>query len=179
MALGARIRAARERSGLSLREFAGRAELSPGFVSQLERDLVDPSLESLRRIATVLGVPMFDLFADAGGQGPAVVRRGGRVRVTSPKGGISYARLSAGTGRIEVLEGLLDPHGSSSPTPWTHPSEECVTVISGRVRAEINGEDFILSEGDSCSFDSRLPHRYINDGDAPARFILAITPPSY
>lgn len=179
MLVGSRIRAARERSGLSLREFAGRAELSPGFVSQLERGLVDPSLESLRRIAAVLGMPIFDLFGHGDGQGPAVVRRDARVRVTSPRGGISYTRLSSGSGRIEVLEGVLEPGGSSSPTPWTHPSEECVTVLAGSIRAEVAGEDVLLSEGDACSFDSRLPHRYVNDGDVPARFILAITPPSY
>lgn len=179
MPLGSRIRAAREQSGLSLRAFADRAELSPGFVSQLERGLVDPSLDSLRRIAAVLGVPLFDLFADGGGQGPAVVRRDGRVQVTSPRGGISYQRLSRGSGRLEVLEGVLEPGGSSSPTPWTHPSEECVTVITGSVQVEVDGQEIRLSEGDACSFDSRLPHRYLNDGDVPARFIVAITPPSY
>lgn len=179
MPLGPRIRAAREQGGLTLRALAERADLSPSFVSQLERGLVNPSLESLRRIAVALGIPLFELFTDGDRHGPGVVRRDARVQVSSPRGGISYERLSSGSAHFELLEGVLEPGGSSSPTPWTHPSEECVTVIVGSIQVEVGGEVIPLSEGDSCSFDSQLPHRYLNHTDTPARFVLAVTPPSY
>lgn len=179
MSVGRRIRAAREEQGLSLREFATRAGLSPGFVSQLERELVDPSLETLRRIAALLGRPVFDLFQDGDVEGPAVVRRDRRMKISSPLGGISYSRLSPGSGRLEVLEGVLEAGGRSSSEPWSHPSEECVTVLAGSLTVEVDGRTLQLDEGDACSFDSRLPHCYLNAGEQPVRFLLAITPPSY
>ena len=50
---------------------------------------------------------------------------------------------------------------------------------AGSLIVEVNGQVHRLNPGDSCYFDSRLPHRYVNDGDEPTRFTLAITPPSY
>nr|WP_306238493.1 XRE family transcriptional regulator [Ornithinimicrobium sp. HY1745] len=177
--MGSRIRAAREHDGISLRDLAARAELSPGFISQLERGITEPSLESLRRIAAALGRPLFELFEGHGVTGPAVVARDRRVTITSPQGGIAYSRLSPGSGRLEVLEGILEPGGRSSPAPWSHPSEECVTVLSGELQVEVAGQQIRLAEGDACTFDSRLPHRYLNEGTDSVRFLLAITPPSY
>ena len=30
----------------------------------------------------------------------------------------------------------------------------------------------------SVSFDSRLPHRYLNEGATPAAYIVSVTPPN-
>lgn len=164
---------------MSLRALATEAGVSAGFLSQLERDLTDPSLETLRRLAAALGLPLFDLFQHPSDGSPAVVRRQSRVAVSSPAGGIAYTRLSPGSGRLELLEGTLEPGGSSSEEPWAHPSEECVTVLSGQLVVEVDGHAHTLQHGDSCYFDSRLPHRYRNTSARQTRFLLAITPPSY
>jgi uncharacterized cupin superfamily protein len=108
-----------------------------------------------------------------------VVRRENRVAIASPAGGISYTRLSPGSGRLEMLEGTLEPGGSSSEEPWSHPSEECITVLSGQLVVEVDGRANRLMRGDSCYFDSRLPHRYLNPSSRQTRFLLAVTPPSY
>ena len=101
------------------------------------------------------------------------------MALRSPHGGLTYSRLSPGSGRIEVLEGVLQPGASSSDEPWAHPSEECVVVAAGELVVEVRGRTHTLAAGDSCYFDSRLPHRYRNETDDPVRFTLAITPPSY
>lgn len=176
--LGARIRSTREERGISVRSLAATAEVSPGFLSQLERGLADPSLETLRRIAGALGLPLFDLFREDVAV-PAVVRHASRAQISSPGGGITYSRISAGAGRVEVLEGVIEAGGHSSAEPHSHPSEECIVVLSGRLDVEVDGRTTSLDEGDSCSFDSRLPHRYLNPGTDEARFIVSVTPPSY
>ncbi len=53
--VGARIRKLRQERGLSQRELAG-DRISPGFLSQVERGLTSPSLNSLHLIANNLGV---------------------------------------------------------------------------------------------------------------------------
>jgi quercetin dioxygenase-like cupin family protein len=152
--------------------------VSTGLVSQVERGLTDPSLETLRRLAEALGLPLFDLFRQDQAGEVAVVRSERRIRVRSPQGGIEYARISAGSARIEVLEGVLEPGGTSSEEPYTHPSEECVVVLSGSLVVEAGDGRHALGPGDSCTFDSRIPHRYVNDGDGTARFMVSVTPPS-
>ncbi|PZG21096.1 helix-turn-helix domain-containing protein [Nonomuraea aridisoli] len=177
--IGARIRELRTERGLTLAQLAAAAGVSSGLISQVERDLADPSLETLRKIARVLDLPLFSLFQEPAAAAVAVVRREGRMLVRSPAGGISYTRVSPGHGRLEVLEGCLLPGGSSAAEPWSHPSEECVLVLRGRLVVEVSGTEHLLEEGDSCSFDSSLPHLYRNPGEEPAGFLVTVTPPSY
>jgi transcriptional regulator with XRE-family HTH domain len=178
--VGSRIRSLREAQGVTLSAFAKSVGVSAGLVSQVERGLTDPSLDTLRRIAQALQVPMFSLFqADTVGEAVRVVRRDGRMCIRSPHGHLTYSRVSAGSGALEVLEGVLDPGGSSSAELWSHPSEECALVLDGQLTVHVGDEQWVIGEGDSCSFDSRLPHRYVNPTKQPCRFVLAVTPPSF
>ncbi|MGH3094456.1 MAG: helix-turn-helix domain-containing protein [Streptosporangiales bacterium] len=174
-----RIRAIRTERGITLTELADRTALSAGLLSQVERRRTNPSLETLRRIARVLEVPIFDLFDAEANPNAAVVRRSRRMLVRSPHGGITYTRVSPGTGRLEVLEGTLEPGGASSADPWSHPSEECVVVLEGLLVVEIGDDTYELAAGDSCYFDSRRLHRYRNPTDRRVSFLLTVTPPSY
>lgn len=179
LGLGYRIREVRSARGLTLTALADAAGLSAGLISQVERGLADPSLETLRRIAKVLEIPLFSLFRQEETGTVAVVRKDRRTQVRSPDHDIVYSRISPGSGRLEVLHGTLGPHSDSAAEPWWHPSEECLVVLSGQLVVEVAGRDYELAGGDSCYFDSHLPHRYRNAADQPAEFIVTITPPSY
>lgn len=177
--IGDRIRAVRKERQLTVRQLARSAGVSPAHISQVERDITDPSLDSLRHIAQALGVPLFDLFQQPEDSGVAVVRSDSRMQTRSPHGELVYSRVSPGFGRLEVLEGVLQPGAASSQEPWSHPSEECVVVTSGKLIAEVDGQRHQLHKGDSCYFDSRLPHRYVNEHKIQSVFLISITPPSF
>ena len=55
MEIGEKIRRIRIERGLTQEELADRAELSKGFISQIERDLTSPSIATLEDILTCLG----------------------------------------------------------------------------------------------------------------------------
>jgi transcriptional regulator with XRE-family HTH domain len=175
-----RIRVLRIQHGLTVAQLASAAGVSGGLISQVERGLADPSLETLRRISVVLEVPLFELFA-APPEKPkvSILRRGDHVEISSSTSAIRYRRLTAVGGQLEVLQGELAPGGASSDAVWTHPAEEAIVVISGMLTAEVDGQFFTLAPGDSCHFDSRLPHRFRNDGNENAVWIVSVTPPSY
>lgn len=177
--LGRRIRETRSARGLTLTALADATGLSTGLISQVERGLADPSLETLRRVAKVLEIPLFSLFRQEDTGTVAVVRKNRRTQVKSPDHDITYSRISPGGGRLEVLHGTLGPHSASAAEPWAHPSEECLVVLSGQLVVEVAGRDYELSAGDSCYFDSNMPHRYRNTREQAAEFIVTITPPSY
>ena len=61
--LGARLKAVRLRSGMSLREVARQLGVSPSFVSQLENGKSQPSVATLYSIAQLLDVSIDQLFA--------------------------------------------------------------------------------------------------------------------
>jgi transcriptional regulator with XRE-family HTH domain len=177
--LGQRIRELRSGRGMTLTALADEAGLSTGLISQVERGLSDPSLETLRRIAKVLDIPIFSLFQQDDSAPVAVVRKDSRTQVRSPKHDIVYSRLSAGRGRLEVLHGHLGPRSASVAEPGSHPSDECVVVLSGALIVEVAGVEYELAAGDSAYFDASLPHRYRNPHSRAAEFILSVTPPSY
>ncbi|MBA6440631.1 helix-turn-helix domain-containing protein [Streptomyces asiaticus] len=174
-----RIREYRTLRGMTVRELADRAGVSTGLISQVERGVTDPSLETMRRIAEALDTPLFNLFQEGDQQTVAVIRRDDRYRISSPHHAITYTRASPGGARLEVLEGSLEPGAVSSDTPRSHPSEECVVVLTGRLTVQVGDQTHVLKAGDSCHFDSNIPHRFRNESRSTVRFMLSITPPSY
>lgn len=174
-----RIREIRQGKGMKIAEVAKAAGVSGPLLSQVERGRVDPSLETLRQIARVLEVPLFSLFAvEQGATQVKVVRLGEETTITSPGGDLVYAKKSTSGGDLEVLVGSMLPGGVSHKTPWTHLSEECVIVTKGKLTVEVSGVAHELEVGDSCHFDSRLPHRFANSTDEVAEYVVAVTPPS-
>ncbi|GAA1611417.1 helix-turn-helix domain-containing protein [Leucobacter chromiireducens] len=178
--LGERIRNRRQELGLTAQQLASAAELSPAQVSQIERGNNDPSLEALRRISRALRTPLFDFFSDQTEQPVRVVREAERMIIRSPHGGLSYSRVSPGSGRLEVLAGQLEPGAASSDTLWSHPpSEECVLVSQGTLTLEVDESIVELAAGDSAYFASAHPHRFVNRTDQVVTFTISVTPPSY
>jgi transcriptional regulator with XRE-family HTH domain len=176
--LGDRLRDLRAQHGLTLRQLAQQADVSPALLSQIENGATDPSLATLRKLARVFDASIAALFADPDAPEVHVSRPGSRPRLSAPRGQIAYDRLTPGRGDLEVLQADLSPGDASSPEPWSHPSTECTVVLAGEIVAEINGEKHRLAEGESITFDSRLPHRYRNDSADAARIIIAVTPPT-
>lgn len=64
MEIGEKIRRIRIERGLTQEELADRAELSKGFISQIERDLTSPSIATLEDILTCLGTDCGEFFAN-------------------------------------------------------------------------------------------------------------------
>ena len=63
-AIGARIKAARERAGMTQEDLAAELEMSPTHISVLERGLKAPKLETLVNIANALHVSSDMLLQD-------------------------------------------------------------------------------------------------------------------
>ena len=64
--VGSRIRALREEADISFDAFVGETGLGRGYVSELERGLVVPTVKTLARVARTLEVTVADLVLDEG-----------------------------------------------------------------------------------------------------------------
>ncbi|MDI1463285.1 helix-turn-helix domain-containing protein [Catellatospora sp. KI3] len=176
--LGDRLRELRQQHGYTLRQLAAEADVSSALLSQIENGATDPSLSTLRKLARVFDTSIAMLFSEPDAPAVYISRPGARSRLAAPPGQISYDRLTPGRGDLEVLQADLDPGDASSAQPWSHPSTECAIVLAGTVTAEIGGSTYQLTTGESVTFDSRLPHRYLNTSTEPARLVIAVTPPT-
>ena len=178
--LGTRIRSLRQARRLTLRDVADRAGVTESFLSQVERDVTSPSIATVHRIATALGLSIAQLFTEDVETG-RVVRRDARRRIVYPGlGAVDEFLTSNLAGRLQVILSTIDPGGGTGPEPYTHDSdEEVVVVLDGVLDIWVGDEHYVLRQGDAITFPSRLPHWNANHGDAPARALFCLTPPSF
>jgi transcriptional regulator with XRE-family HTH domain len=178
--LGPRIRALRQARNVTLRELAARAGVTESFLSQVEREVTSPSIASVQRIAHALDLAIAELFTEEAPRG-RVVRRAERRRIVYPGLQAVDEFLTAGmSGRLQVILSTIDPGGGTGDEPYAHDSdEEVVIVLAGRLELWIADEHYLLEEGDSIAYSSRLPHRNVNSSDRVAVVLFCVTPPSF
>jgi transcriptional regulator with XRE-family HTH domain len=177
--LGSKIRSKRQELKLTMRELAEGSGLTPGFLSQIERDMAEPSITSLRKIAHMLKVPMFYFLMDDMQSNP-IVRKNERKIIESGHGEVIFELLSPDLSRtLEMTIGRLKPGAVTCDEPLTHFGEENLLVAQGSMKIQVGDEFFDLEEGDSIYYVSSTPHKIWNTGDCELVFISAITPPEF
>jgi transcriptional regulator with XRE-family HTH domain len=178
--LGADLRALRKARGLTLADMAGRLGRSVGWLSQVERDLSDPSIDDLRDIAQVLDVSISSLFrvSSSPGEEGLIVRANHRRPIGNRAAGLVEALLSPDlTDDFEVVHSTFEP-GASLPAPVSRPTQEVGYVVSGRLYLEIGDQAFDLGPGDSFRIRGE-PFRWHNRTEIPCVAIWVIAPPVY
>ncbi len=174
--VGARIRERRRECQLSLQALAARTGLTPSFISLIERDINSPSLESLRRLAEALEVPLF-YFTETNGENP-VVRRDQRIQITFPPGHLTTELLVPDLRhRMEMFLAHAHPSAGNIARAPAHDSEECLYVVEGCLRVRLHDTDYVLNAGDSIYFHGRSLQEICAQGRRQATFISVITPP--
>ena len=178
--LGPRIRALRQARNVTLRELATRAGVTESFLSQVEREVTSPSIASVQRIARALDLAIAELFTEEASRGK-VVRRAERRRIEYPGLNAVDEFLTAGmSGKVQVILSTIEPGGGTGDEPYTHDSdEEVVIVLSGQLELWVADERYVLEEGDSIAYSSRLPHRNVNSSDGQTTVLFCVTPPSF
>ena len=179
--LGGRIRQLRLQRKISLQKLAAMSDLTSSTISQLERNLTNPSIPALRRIAAALNVPVFFFFMDEQtDESDLIVRYDKRKSILTPNRNVSFELLSPSLNKeMEVIEMKLDPGVESSGDFFTHIGEEACIVIKGDLHILLGENGYTLNEGDCIQFNSGVPHRYINESESETRLIVVITPPSF
>lgn len=180
MGLGERIRQKRQQSEISLQELANRTGLTASFLSQVERDVTEPSISSLRRIASALEVPVFFFLLDEGAPSPVVRKHERRVlRLSDTTAQWELLSPSDPQSQLEVVLTRLPPGVASGDEHQSHPGEESFVVLEGVLEVTVADETYVLQEGDAIQFRASLPHRIRNGGKTELVVLAAITPPRF
>tara|TARA_R110002020_G_scaffold14731_37_gene52478 strand:+ start:429 stop:1046 length:618 start_codon:yes stop_codon:yes gene_type:complete len=174
--LGAAIRRVRHARGMTLVRLAETTDLSHPFLSQLERGLAQPSLSSLRRIASALETSPIELIAEADAAAsahPAVeVHRQAATDEAVPEGfAAGSARMLARGGRplhpMEVAGGATEPGEI-----FVHAEDEFLYVIEGAINIEVEGEQSTLEAGDSAYYAGGVHHRWWSANGRTYRLVV-------
>lgn len=180
--LGDRIRGLRKRRGMTLADLAARTRLSPGYISQIERNLAQPSIPALVALASSLEVTVQWFFSGPGETAPEergyVVRARNRLRIDYDTGIVDELLTPKLSAQVEMIMCRLPP-GSGAKEAYSHKGDEVGFVLSGELELWVGARHFHLHAGDSCSFASTEPHRYRNPGPVEAVILWAISPPAF
>jgi transcriptional regulator with XRE-family HTH domain len=163
--LGARLRERRKQLGKTQQQVADDAQLTIGFISQIERGISTPSLASLYNLAKALETTVDSFVSTAPARKHSVVSHSGQ-RQTYKVGGTSryYEFLERGFADAQLNACISHvPPGHASEV-MRHEGEEFVYLVSGHMLYEVDGVRYDLGPGDTLHFDSRKPHQGTNVG---------------
>ncbi len=179
--VGADLRALRKARGLTLAGLALEVGRSVGWLSQVERDIAEPTISDLRRLADALEQPMSLFFGPVSApedERGYVVRWNSRRALGSAAEGLVEQLLSPDlSGSFEIVRSVFDP-GAERSEYQVRPTEEAGYLIAGELELWIGERHFHLHPGDSFRFKGER-HRWRNPGDVPAIAIWVIAPPVY
>ena len=180
VSIGREVRRHRTLLGMTVTEVSREAGLSPGMLSKIEHGLTSPSLETLRRLAVALNVPVTSLFRQyeeerdasfvASGQGIEIERRGTRA-------GHQYSLLghTVGTG-IHVEPYLITITDESDVFPtFQHDGVEFIHILKGEIDYRHGNRVYKMKRGDSLLFDADAPHGPENLRKLPIKFLSIIS----
>jgi XRE family transcriptional regulator, regulator of sulfur utilization len=180
--VGARVRALRESSALSLRDLAERSGVSAPMLSQVERGETSPTLAVAERIARGLDLSLSQLLRLDEEGAVTIVRASDRRAGGNRRRGHSFEVMTSGQPgqRAELSRHVLAPGGAtgaSDDPPMHEPgSREVALVEHGDVALVCDGHRHELAAGDCVTFDADLPHHFENPSpDAQAAFLAVVT----
>ncbi len=177
--IGAKVKQRRKEMGFSLRDLAERVDLTASFLSQIERDMASPSIDSLRKISQALDVPVFFFLLDQDGPSP-VVKRDQRRMLMLPKGNITYQLVTPDVDRkLGVVLAELDPGDGEVPLMHYQHTEECIFVLEGVLEVTLGSDVYLLEPEDAIYFDGPMLQSLVARGDKQVRYLSIITPPVF
>ncbi len=183
--LGPKIREIRLQKGLTLNEMSKKTGLTASYLSQLERNIIDPSLASLRKISAALEVPLYTFLADETRE-HVLITADKRKKLDLPNSSITYEFLTPMASdknahpKMEIIYYQLEPQSWSSDDYIVHAADECIFILQGKIELYLGEEQYIVKQGDSIYIRENIPHRFYNPSPTQkAVGVSTICPPIY
>jgi transcriptional regulator with XRE-family HTH domain len=175
LAIGSRIRAARQGQRMTIEQVAESTGLTKGFLSRVERDLTSPSVASLVTLCQVLSIPIGDLFLDPE---TYLTRHGEGPRISLGGEGIHEELLTPRhERRLQIIRALIEPRGHGESDLYAVDCDvDVLHVVAGRITVVFTSERYELAAGDTLTFPGREPHTWANETDEEAVVVWTLVP---
>ena len=175
--IGLKLKELRILKGLTQEELADRAELSKGFISQLERNLTSPSIATLTDILQCLGSTLSEFFYEPPEE-QIVFGKTDYFEKYDPelKNNIKWIIPNAQKNRMEPILLTLEAGGETYPdTP--HEGEEFGYVLQGTVIIHLGGNTYRAKKRESFYYVADKQHRL--SSKSGATLIWISSPPNF
>jgi len=175
--IGQRIKQLRVMKGLTQEELADRAELSKGFISQVERDLTSPSIATLMDILQCLGVSVSEFFTEEPEEQIVFTKEDYFIKKDEEnKNTIEWIVPNAQKNQMEPILLKLEPGGSTDPDN-PHEGEEFGYVLNGAVTIHLGNKVYRAKKGETFYYVSGKQHYLTSKVGATVLWISS--PPTF
>lgn len=178
MKIGERLKRLRMINSLTQEELASRADLTKGYISQLENDATSPSIATLKDILDVFGVSMQEFFSETTDE-DIVYGRDARVQATdNDKIKVELLVPGAQNREMDPVLVTLSPGAEMDEQPF-HEGEEFGFVLLGKVQLRLDDRLYTIKKDECFYFTSDKKHAVKNIGRGPAKILWVVTPPTF
>ena len=177
MDIGQRIKRLRIQNELTLEELASRCELSKEFLSQVERDLTSPSIQTLSYITEALGMDLAQFFSEEKNEKIVFDQTD---YFTDQREGLKIEYIVPNAQKNDMEPILIEIEAqSSSQSILPHSGEEFGYVLHGKLTL-INGKKkHIIKKGQTFYLKGSYNHSLYNHTNSPAKVLWICTPPIF
>ena len=177
MDIGSKLKDLRVQKGLTQEELADRAELTKGFISQVERNLTSPSIATLMDILQCLGTTIGEFFNEETEEQVVFSRKDYFEKTdTELHNQIQWIIPNAQKNEMEPILLTLQAGGSTYPDN-PHEGEEFGYVLKGSVNLHIGSKKYTAKSGESFYYRAAKQHFLESKNGAVVLWIS--TPPSF
>lgn len=173
--IGEKIAEYRRKNGLTLRDFAKQTNLSTALLSQLERNIGNPTLSILSTLAEAMGISVSELVEQKVENAEMILRKEQRKTIVMYQGQTMYDVLACDTchANLELLLMTLEGKSWTSNGYTQHTQEEEVAyVLQGEVTIDLEGETFVLGEEDTIRILPGRKHKLYNHTDTEVKVLF-------
>jgi len=175
--LGMRLKTFRTKRGISQKDLAERVGVTPSTISQIESNLIYPSLPALLKMAEILDVHASAFFQDRREPRGSVVFPGAEAADTSLSGraeGRVQAKLLTpldleSGAELYLIE--IPPKQGLPSHFFAHKGEEFGYVLTGKLRIKMSHGVFNAAAGDAIHLAAESPLQWKNTGSRAARIL--------
>jgi transcriptional regulator with XRE-family HTH domain len=178
--IGERIKRLRLINSLTQEELANRADLTKGYISQLENDATSPSIATLKDIVDVFGSTMEEFFAEHSRGEDVVYGIDARVQSSDDDAGFKVELLVPGAQNRDMDPALVTiGPGAEMDEQGYHEGEEFGYVLLGRIQVRLDEQVYRVKKGECFYFSSDKRHSVKNPGKTDAKILWVVTPPTF
>lgn len=182
--LGGNVKGLRLKRGLTQSALAKGINATASYISQVERNLISPSIDSLVLLSRELQAEPGYFFSGTGANSHRFISRKGQrqpVGLTNvERDSAKCQSLVASTDnrRMQPMLVTIEPDGELPGLPFDHRGDEFVLILRGELEVDIDAETHTLREGDSTYLDSAMPTAWRNLGEMPVQAVWVLSPPT-
>ncbi len=175
--LGLRLKELRVKRGISQTELAKLVGVTPSTISQVESNLIYPSLPALVKMAEVLSVGVSSFFQDAAETKNRIIFQGAdaiEMKLSDlPEGSIEVKMLTPMDFEPKAEPYLIEipPHKNVPSHFFIHKGEEVGYVLSGKLQIKLENAVYTARTGDVIYLTSEMPTQWKNPGNSTAKLL--------